>query len=163
MAKRLFLRFIVILLLAIGLLPVLSMLIKSMIVNGRFSLAFYEGLLTSAHQWTLMGHSLALSSLVTALTVAVGLPLGVLLGKTDLPWRRFFTVLFVIPLLIPPYIVAVSWFDLLGREITAGGGRLLQAGFHEIPLDASRWSSGVYLWSLEAGKNRGSGTAVVLR
>ncbi len=104
------------LLLVIGLLPILSMLAKSVIVDGRLSLASYGGLLTSAHQWTLMGHSLALSSLVTALTIAFGVPLGILLGKTDLPFRRFFTVIFVIPLLIPPYIIAVSWFDLLGRE-----------------------------------------------
>ena len=63
-----------------------------------------------------MGNSIALASMVTTLTVAVGVPLGILLGKTDLPFRRFFAVLFVIPLLIPPYIIAVSWFDLLGRE-----------------------------------------------
>ena len=116
MARRIFLAFIVILLFTIGILPVLSMLIKSVIVDGHFSLASYGGLLTSAHQWTLMGHSMVLSFLVTALTVAVGMPLGVFLGKTDLPFRRFFTILFVIPLLIPPYIIAVSWFDLLGRE-----------------------------------------------
>ena len=116
MAKRLSLGFIVLLLLTIGLLPVLSMLIKSVIGNGHFSLAAYGGLLTSARQWTLMQHSMVLSSLVTVFTVMVGLPLGILLGKTDLPWRRFFTVLFVIPLLIPPYIIAVSWFDLLGNE-----------------------------------------------
>ena len=116
MERRVFLTCIVILLLAIGMLPVLSMLIKSVIVDGHFSLASYGGLLTSAHQWTLMRHSMVLSSLVTALTVAVGMLLGILLGKTGLPFRRFFTVLFVIPLLIPPYIIAVSWFDLLGRE-----------------------------------------------
>ena len=116
MPKRLFLILIVLLLLAIGMLPVLSMLIKSVFVDGHFSLASYGGLLTSAHQWTLMGHSVALSSLVTVLTVAVGTPLGILLGKTDLPLRKFFTVLFTIPLLIPPYIIAVSWFDLMGRE-----------------------------------------------
>ena len=116
MAKRIFLIFIVILLIAIGLLPVLTMLIRSIIVDGHFNLASYEGLLTSTHQWTLMGHSMALSSLVTVLTVAFGMPLGILLGKTDLPFRRFFSVLFVIPLLIPPYIIAVSWFNLLGRE-----------------------------------------------
>jgi iron(III) transport system permease protein len=115
-AKRVFLTFIVILLLAIGLLPVLSMLVKSVIGAGHFSLEYYRGLLMSAHQWSLMGHSLALSALVTALAVAFGAPLGILLGKTDLPLRRFFTILFLIPLLIPPYIIAVSWFDLLGRE-----------------------------------------------
>ena len=116
MARRIFLTFIVLLLLSIGMLPVLSMLIKSVFVDGHFSLASYGGLLTSAHQWTLMKNSMVLSSMVTVLTVAVGLPLGILLGKTDLPFRRFFTVLFVIPLLIPPYIIAISWFDFMGRE-----------------------------------------------
>lgn len=116
MTRRVFFTAVVIFLLATGALPVFSMLIKSLIVDGRFTLASYGGLLTSAHQWTLMGHSMALSSLVTILAVGIGVPLGILLGKTDLPFRRFFTVLFVIPLLIPPYIIAVSWFDLLGRE-----------------------------------------------
>ncbi|MCP4715813.1 MAG: iron ABC transporter permease [Deltaproteobacteria bacterium] len=116
MAKRIFLTFIVMLLIVIGLLPVLSMLIRSVTINGHFSLAAYGDVLTSARQWTLMGHSLALAALVTVLAVAAGMPLGILLEKTDLPFRKFFSALFVIPLLIPPYIVAVSWFDLLGRE-----------------------------------------------
>jgi len=116
LAKRVFLVFVVILLFGIGMLPVLSMLVKSVMVDGRFSLASYGGVMTSPRQWTLMGNSMALASLVTIFTVAVGVPLGILLGKTDLPCRRFFTILFVIPLLIPPYIIAVSWFDLLGRE-----------------------------------------------
>ena len=116
MTRRSFLTFIVALLFVIGVLPVLTMLMKSVMVEGRFNLVSYGGLMTSAHQWTLMGHSTLLSFLVTMLTVVVGMPLGILLGKTDLPFRRFFTALFVVPLLIPPYIIAVSWFDLLGRE-----------------------------------------------
>ena len=116
MAKRLFLTFIVLLILVIGLLPILSMLINSLFVDGHFSLASYKGLLASSRQWILMQHSIVLSSLVTVLTVVIGVPLGILLGKTDLPFRRFFAILFTIPLLIPPYIIAVSWSDLLGRE-----------------------------------------------
>ncbi len=116
MTRRLFLAAVAVLFLAIGLLPVLSMVIRSVTVDGRFSLAPYGGLLASARQWNLMRNSLALSCLVTVLTTAVGVPLGVVLGKTDLPLRRFFTALFVLPLLIPPYIFAVSWFDLLGRD-----------------------------------------------
>lgn len=116
MARRVFLAFIAVLLLAIGMLPVLSMLIKSVIVDGRLSLASYGGVLASSHQWALMGHSLLLASLVTALAVGAGVPLGVLLGKTDLVLRGFLTVLFAVPLLVPPYIIAVSWSDLLGSE-----------------------------------------------
>jgi len=116
MTRRIFLFVVVILLFVIGMLPVLSMLFKSIMLDGRFTLAAYKGVLTSTHQWTLMGHSMALSLLVTVLTVMVGVPLGILFAKTDFPLRRFFTILFVIPLLIPPYILAVSWADLLGKE-----------------------------------------------
>jgi len=131
----------VMLLLVIGLLPVLSMLLDSVLVDGHISLAAYHGLLTSAHQWTLMEHSLLLATLVTLLTVAVGLPLGILLGRTDLPLRRVFSVLFVVPLLVPAYIIAVSWFDLLGSD-----GLLVQwLGSSARPLAgvASHWLFGL--------------------
>ncbi len=116
MTKRVFLVTIVLLFLIVGPLPVLSMLVKSVMVDGHLSLAAYRGLLTSSRQWLLMGHSWALASLVTLLALGGGVPLGILLGKTNLPFRRGFTALFAIPLLIPPYILAVSWADLLGQE-----------------------------------------------
>ncbi len=115
MQKRVLLSIVVLLLFIIGLLPVLSMLIKSVTANGHFSLEAYAGVLTSQRQWTLMGNSLSLSFWVMLSTTVIGVPLGLLFGKTDFPLRRFFVFLFVIPLLIPPYITAVSWFDLLGR------------------------------------------------
>jgi len=116
MGKRAFLTLIVLLLIVAGLLPVVSMLARSVFVDGHFTLESYRGLLASERQWMLMKNSLVLSILVTILALAFGTPLGVLLGKTDLPLRRLLTVIFVIPLLIPPYIIAVSWFYLLGRE-----------------------------------------------
>jgi len=114
--KRAFLALIVTGFVIIGILPVLSMLFQSVMVQGSFSLASYAGLLSSARQWVLMGHSLALAALVTGFGVLTGVPLGILLGKTDLPLRHWFAGLFIIPLLIPPYIIAVSWSDLLGGE-----------------------------------------------
>ncbi len=116
MQKRTILSLVVFLLFMIGLLPVLAMLIKSLSVDGHFSVEAYAGVLTSQRQWALMGNSLSLSVWVMFLTTVIGVPLGLLFGKTDFPLRRFFIFLFVIPLLIPPYITAVSWFDLLGRE-----------------------------------------------
>ncbi|MFQ5668075.1 MAG: ABC transporter permease [Candidatus Binatia bacterium] len=116
MAKRITLAVVTVFLVVAGLLPILATFLKSVMVNGHLSLASYQGLLTSRHEWTLMGHSLALSTLTTLLTIAIGLPLGVLLAKTDLPLRRLFLVLFTIPLLVPPYITAVSWFGLLGPD-----------------------------------------------
>ncbi len=116
MSKRITLIAVVILLLVTGLLPLLVMFVKSILVDGHLSLVFYQGLLASGREWTLMGHSFALSLLTALLSTVIGVPLGILFSKTDLPLRRLFTVLFTIPLLVPPYISAVSWFDLLGRE-----------------------------------------------
>ncbi len=138
MAKRLFLTAIAALLFAIGMLPILAMLMDSAMVDGRFSLAAYRGLLASPRQWTLMGHSLALASLTTACAVTLGMPLGILFSRTDLPLRRVLAGIFVIPLLIPPYIIAVSWSDLLGPSPVlfslAGCTWVLSSVFLPIPM-----------------------------
>jgi iron(III) transport system permease protein len=63
----------------------------------------------------LLGHSLLLSLATAGLSTLVGVPLGVLLGKSDLPMRGMLTLIFAAPLLIPPYILAVAWFSIAGR------------------------------------------------
>ncbi|MGH8863069.1 MAG: ABC transporter permease [Burkholderiales bacterium] len=110
MSKRLTLATAAALLAAVGLLPVLAMLVKTFFVNGALSVEAYRSLLLAGPaQWSLMGHSLLLAMLTTFLAVVVGTSLGVVLAKTDLPLRRGFAVLFTIPLLIPPYVLAVAW------------------------------------------------------
>lgn len=98
-----------------GLLPLLAVLAQSFVVDGRLSLAFYGDLLASRQQWRLLGNSVLLAVLVTFAAMLFGLPLGVLFAKTDLPLRRTLATVFSIPLLLPPYILAVAWFHALGR------------------------------------------------
>lgn len=103
------------LLAGIGLLPVLTMVANSFFVEGAFSPKAYLGLWASGgHLLSLMGRSFLLALMVASLAVVAGVPLGVLLGKTDLPLRRTFTALFAMPFLIPPYVTAVAWFAVLG-------------------------------------------------
>ena len=104
-----------VLLLIAGLLPLVVMCAKSVSIDGRVSLAHYRDLLASARPWVLMTHSLVLASLTTLCATAIGLPLGILFSKTDVPLGRVFAALFTIPLLAPPYITAVAWFDMLGK------------------------------------------------
>ncbi len=114
--KRAVLSTVVVVLVAIGLAPVLVMLGKSVWIDNHFSLAYYRELLATGRAWTLLGHSLAVSLPTALFATAVGLPLGLLLSRTDLPFRGAFAVAFTVPLLIPPYITAVSWVDVLGRQ-----------------------------------------------
>lgn len=115
-AERLTLWLVIALLMGLGVAPLLAMIAASVTVDGELSLGYYETLFTTERPWRLLGRS-HLLALLTALGAAVlGIPLGVLLGKTDLPCRRVFTFLFTVPLLLPPYILAVAWAGLLGRE-----------------------------------------------
>ena len=123
MQRRLTLLLIVAALLIIGLLPVGMMLGKSFVVDGKLTLEVYERLFANPREyWTPMRHSLTLAALTAGIAVMLGVPLGLLLGKSDLPFRHALGVLLSIPLLIPPYILAVSWFNVL-----AGDGLLAKA------------------------------------
>jgi iron(III) transport system permease protein len=115
MAKRLTLAAAALALAVIGLLPALMIVASAFYAAGEFSLTEYRALLASSKQLApLMGRSVLLSLSVTFLAMMVGTPLGVLLGKTDLPLRAAFTMFLTLPLLVPPYVIAVAWFAVLG-------------------------------------------------
>jgi iron(III) transport system permease protein len=115
MEKRLTLFAAALLFVAVGLLPVLAMLAKTFYWEGSFGLTAFEALAASGQQLTvLMGHSLLLSLSVAVLAIMTGVPLGVLLGRTDLPLRKILALVLALPLLLPPYVIAVAWFAALG-------------------------------------------------
>jgi iron(III) transport system permease protein len=79
------------------------------------SLSLYSQLFESK-LWQSFLNSLALALLVALLTTIIGTFLGVIISKTSLPFSNFFLIFFLTPLLIPPYIFAFSWFEIIGRE-----------------------------------------------
>jgi iron(III) transport system permease protein len=121
-----------------GLLPILAMAVHSLTAEFDTGFAYYRGLFLSGRAWSLAGHSLALSSITTLLSVIVGVPLGIVLGKSDLPLRRLLLLTFTVPLVIPPYVLAVCWFDILGRGGVAG--RWLSTAF---AARSSEWLFGL--------------------
>ncbi|MBI5185206.1 MAG: iron ABC transporter permease [Nitrospinae bacterium] len=121
MARKCVFWITILLFIMIGLAPVAAMLVKSIFVSGELSLKNYAMLFKSKREWTLLFNSLVLSGATTLITILLGVPLGVLFAKTDLPFKRLFAVLFVVPLIIPSYIIAVAWFYFLGRSGTIAG------------------------------------------
>ena len=121
--ERLTLAFSTLLLAAIALVPIAAMLSETVTADDAFNLRAYHLLLTSEARLVvlLMGHSLLLSLLTASIATLIGVPLGILLGKTDLPLRGSLTLLLTAPLLIPPYVLAVAWFSMLGRTGVFGG------------------------------------------
>ena len=70
--------------------------------------------LISGATLTLMGRTLLLATLATLWALLLGVPPAWILTRTDLPGRRFFRMLGVLPLAIPPYIGAFTYIALLG-------------------------------------------------
>ena len=140
MDRRLALLLAVLALVVAGLLPLAAMLYESFVLDGRPTLAIYARLFAHpGRHATSIGHSLQLAALTAGCATLLGAPLGVLLGKTDLSLRRLLLVVLSVPLLLPPYIIAVCWFDLfapsglLARVAPAQTLETLSGGLFGLP------------------------------
>lgn len=65
--------------------------------------------LSSPSTGTLVVHTVLLTIGVTLACIVLGVALAVLVVRTDLPARRFWTVLFALPLGIPAFVTSYTW------------------------------------------------------
>ncbi len=82
---------------------------------GRvLSVANYRSVLAGAGERNMLLATLALAGASTLLALLIGLPLGLLFAATDLPGRRFLEGLSILPLVLPPILLAIAgYYDLL--------------------------------------------------
>lgn len=66
--------------------------------------------------WVLLGRSFGISTAVSCGAMALGVPIGILLARTDIVGRRPLMVAFGAPLFLPPFLLALGWFYLFGRQ-----------------------------------------------
>ncbi len=69
----------------------------------------------------LWARTLGLALLAAAVATAVGAPAGVVLARVAVPGRGLWWVALVGPLLLPPYLLAEGWIDLLAPRFTPRG------------------------------------------
>ena len=70
----------------------------------------------AASTWVLLVRTLALASLVTLLALVVGVPLGAFFARARLPGVHVWLVVHALPLFLPPLILALGWFHLVGER-----------------------------------------------
>src|SRR5262249_9215900 len=68
--------------------------------------------LMSATPWLLLFRTCALAAAVTTCAVLLGVPLGILIGRGDVPGRRVVLLLHELPAFLPPFLLALGWFYL---------------------------------------------------
>ncbi len=99
-----------------GVLPLAVMIVASLRQGDSWSVTHYLETLSTERQWLLLGRSLVLSSLVSVAATVIGVAVALMVERTDMPGSRLIVGLLALPLVLPPYVVAVGWFEVLGRQ-----------------------------------------------
>lgn len=106
----------------IGLLPILMMVYDTFSGGGEL----YKKLIETQGAIQSFQNSLLLSFVVAGMTTIIGTFIAVLCGKTDFYFSKILLLLLIVPLLLPPYIIALGWIDVIGVR---GGISELLFGF----------------------------------
>ena len=89
-------------------------------------------MIVSADTLTVVTNSLLLTGTVTVGCILIGVPLAILTVQTDLPFRRFWTVVAALPLVIPSYIGAFAFVSAFGPRGVLQDA-LAPLGIQELP------------------------------
>src|SRR6266487_2253565 len=96
-------------------LPALYMFGSSFVgKDSGFTFSNYFKIVAEPRQRSLLLTSATLGFGSAFVATILGAPLGVLLARGDVPFRRIVRVLLAVPLVIPPYVLALSWVLLSG-------------------------------------------------
>lgn len=103
---------------ALALLPLV--VLAAELATGDEGLAQVEATLGAARTWTLLAETIGLALAITAAALVIGVPLGVLLARTDVVGRHVALLVHGFPLFLPPFLVALGWFHLFGQQGSLG-------------------------------------------
>ncbi|MEQ8281098.1 MAG: ABC transporter permease subunit [Deltaproteobacteria bacterium] len=80
------------------------------------ALAQLRTTLGASRPWSLLAKTTGLGLATTASALTLGVPLGVLLGRMDVAGRKAALWLHLFPVFLPPFLLALGWFQLFGTE-----------------------------------------------
>jgi len=110
------------------------LLLDALFVNGAFSLENYKVILLDDRRFTLLLHSVLLGCGTCVFAFLVGVPFGYILARLRVPLLSLFRTLYLVPVMIPTYIMGIAWteyFDFSGYL-----GAVLLLGFCYWPVVA---------------------------
>jgi len=115
--------------------PIISMIMEAFLVQfrdaarigqsvGEFTLYYFERVFSSRISnllfWTPLVNTIAVSFLVVAIAVSLGILLAWLIVRTDMPSRRWFASTLIIPYILPSWTFALAWLSLFKNRRIAG-------------------------------------------
>lgn len=156
------------------LLPVSAMVARGLHIDGRWSFEAFGDVLGRSRTGRVLWFTVWISSLATALTVAIGVPIAYVTYRLKLPAMGLVRGLLVMPFVLPTIVVGVAFRTLLAPSGPLGflgwdgswQAILLALVFFNIAVVVrtvgSRWQS-LDVRQMEAAAALGAGPMTVLR
>jgi iron(III) transport system permease protein len=94
--------------------PLFSLLGKAFVSEGRFSLENFHKVFITKDIFVALNHSIFVSTISTIFATIIGVSLAWIVSRTDIPYRKLIKTGLVMPFLIPPFISAIAWLQLIG-------------------------------------------------
>jgi iron(III) transport system permease protein len=88
--------------------------------------------LSSPQIWDLLLTSLRISILITTLSMLVGVVTAIFFAKAEVTGAKFAFLLHAFPMFLPPFLLGLGWFHLLGRQGVLGSDFTARILFGEI-------------------------------
>ena len=107
---------VLVLLLTFVVWPVLRVLSLSLVTSAGVGVAHYAAFFSTWRLFRILLNSLLVSAMSTVLTVAVALILAYAVTRTTVPGKRFVSLMSLLPLISPPFLVSLAFILLLGRN-----------------------------------------------
>jgi iron(III) transport system permease protein len=105
---------LVFLILMISAYPVAMLCISSFRIDGEFSIQNFLQILQDQDYFLVFKNTLFVCLWVIIFSTALGVALAWIVERTDIPGRTLLKTIFTLPYLIPPFIAAFAWRQLLG-------------------------------------------------
>ena len=97
--------------------------------EGMVTLCYWKRVLTSSISQKMLWTPLKNSLLISVCTAAFGITLGSLLAwlmvRSDLPYKKFFSLALIIPYMIPSWCKSMAWLTIFKNERVGGAQGLL--------------------------------------
>jgi iron(III) transport system permease protein len=99
---------------ALAIVPLARLAVEGIAPGGRLDWAVLTGVLAARTTWIATAHTIITALLGTVLAIGLGVPAALVVALTDIRGKSALVFAFMLPLLIPPQVIAVAWIELLG-------------------------------------------------
>lgn len=108
--------FILVILIMFILFPMYNILKESFTYKGEFSLIHYKNIKAMRENFIIILNTLKLGVVTSVVSTAIGFFFAYGMTYVKIPFRKFFNSIAILPIVSPPFVIALSAILLLGRR-----------------------------------------------